>query len=247
MKTRIISAILAGAMLLSLTACDFGNLIGGSDNSTERDAQDAARNLEAEQRQREADEAARGITTAAPDAPTPPPSIKVGENIDLGDINWRVLAVEDGKALLLSEYVLEQRSFHNVATENVTWETSEVRAYLNGEFYERFDDEVKARIIETTIEDPAYDFLSGREGNDTGDKIFLLCAGEVMKYFGGGVLCLKTPSPRVGRDADRNARIWFLRSTSTTGGCTIIMGTGQFAPGPRNTNYWIRPAMWVSL
>lgn len=57
-------------------------------------------------------------------------------------ILWRVLAVENGSAYLLSEYVLENRRLHN---DDLAYELSggdfaqtEIFAYLNGAFLEHF-------------------------------------------------------------------------------------------------------------
>jgi hypothetical protein len=46
-------------------------------------------------------------------APTPTPDIYVvGNIVEFGGYEWRVLEVGDGKALLLSEYILELRPYH---------------------------------------------------------------------------------------------------------------------------------------
>lgn len=50
-------------------------------------------------------------------------------------IEWQVLAIENGRALLLSRYGLATKMFHNTPSE-VTWENSDLRTWLNGSFYE---------------------------------------------------------------------------------------------------------------
>ena len=40
--------------------------------------------------------------------------------ISFGGYNWRILDVKDNMALLLTEYIIEQRSYHS-AYEEITW------------------------------------------------------------------------------------------------------------------------------
>ena len=49
-------------------------------------------------------------------------------------ILWRVLAVEDGRAFLLSEYILESRAVHADKNAYRGWESSDLFRWLNGEF-----------------------------------------------------------------------------------------------------------------
>ena len=57
--------------------------------------------------------------------------------IEFGGHNWIVLDVQDGKALLLSEDVLEERAYQPQGGD-VTWESSDIRKYLNTEFFNSF-------------------------------------------------------------------------------------------------------------
>lgn len=98
-------------------------------------------------------------------------------------IIWRVLAIEDGKALLLSEYVLDQINYHSVK-ENVTWETSDLRKWLNGEFYnDSFNVDEKDRIIEAELDNPENDFSGASGGEKTSDFCFVLSMEEIEEYL----------------------------------------------------------------
>jgi hypothetical protein len=63
--------------------------------------------------------------------------VAVGDVIEFGGYEWRVLDVQDGKALLLSEHVLEYRPFHDERVW-ITWEDCDLRTYLNSKFYDSF-------------------------------------------------------------------------------------------------------------
>gem|GEM_PF-5955260 len=77
-------------------------------------------------------------------------SLKVGDTVQFGELDWLVLAVEGDKALLLSKDLLEMRRYHDVYTW-ITWEDSDIRQYLNGEFYNGFSAEEKGWIVETSL------------------------------------------------------------------------------------------------
>ena len=103
-------------------------------------------------------------------------SVRAGDIIQLGDYSWQVLDVQNGMALVLSERVIERRRY-NESFIGVTWETSTVRQYLNGEFYDKFSAEEKSRIAETRIPNNNNPWFGTRGGNVTNDKIFLLSLG----------------------------------------------------------------------
>ena len=73
--------------------------------------------------------------------------ISVGDHIMFGNypqnngndsepVEWRVLEIKDGKALVISEYLLEPKAY-NIELSDVTWENSSLRKWLNGDFYDK--------------------------------------------------------------------------------------------------------------
>ena len=98
--------------------------------------------------------------------------MNIGNVIVFGDYKWRVLDVKDGKALLLTEEIIEQRDYHD-KKENVTWEHSEIRKFLNGEFMERFCASDKERIVTTLNKNNDNPWYKSPGGNDTFDGVFL--------------------------------------------------------------------------
>ena len=114
---------------------------------------------------------------------------------------WRILQMneEEHTVLVVSEEIVCERVFHN-KWEKVTWETSDVRAWLNGEYLNTaFSEEERAAIIESEIENPDNPKYHTKGGNPTKDKIFLLSIDEATRYF--------------NTDADRaTGTWWWLRS-----------------------------------
>ena len=98
-------------------------------------------------------------------------------------IEWIVLEVEDGKALLVSRYALDCKPYHREDTP-VTWETCSLRTWLNKNFLrEAFSGEEQGLIASYECyadDNPDY---GTDPGNDTQDKVFLLSIPEVEYYF----------------------------------------------------------------
>jgi len=105
------------------------------------------------------------------------------KTIPFGKFVWRVLEEKDGKALIITEGIIEERPYHNDLVD-ITWEYSAMRQYLNGSFYESFAAQEQSRILETRLSDRDNPWTGTKCGNPTTDKIFLLSYDEVLKYFG---------------------------------------------------------------
>lgn len=120
--------------------------------------------------------------------------ISVGDHILFGNyqqktdadpepIEWRVLEIKDDKALVITEYLLEPRAY-NIEMEDVTWEDSSLRKWLNGDFYDKaFSAKEKSHIQTVTIQNPDNPLYGTPGGNDTEDNVFCLSLEEVQIYF----------------------------------------------------------------
>ena len=110
-------------------------------------------------------------------------------------ICWDVLDKDGDAVLLISHDVIAYQRFSD-SRKCVIWEDSEIRTWLNQEFYaEAFDETEQASIRETTLEnpstvgfaahvDPSGDVQVRESRPDTKDKIFLLSWEEAEQYYG---------------------------------------------------------------
>ena len=110
-------------------------------------------------------------------------------------IYWDVLDKDGDAMLLISHDVIAYQRFSD-NLKCVIWEDSEIRTWLNQEFYaEAFDETEQASIRETTLEnlstagfaahvDPSGDVQVRESRPDTKDKIFLLSWKEAEQYYG---------------------------------------------------------------
>ena len=119
---------------------------------------------------------------------------KVGKTIEFGNypqdkdgtekpIEWIVMKKEGNQVLLLSKYVLDAKPY-NEEFEDVTWETSDIRQWLNNEFYTTaFNKTEKAKIQTSLIKNEDNSEYGTSGGNDTEDKVFLLSEKEADTLF----------------------------------------------------------------
>ena len=129
--------------------------------------------------------------------------MQAGDKILLGNYEWRVLEVQNNTALIITEYIIEQRAYHN-AYKDITWADCSLRKYLNSEFYDRFTAAEKSRIIPVLNKNPDNQWYGSTGGADTQDRVFLLSIEEVAcQYFGDSSSKLHNPG--------KNQRYWFER------------------------------------
>jgi len=107
------------------------------------------------------------------------------ETLSFAGIQWLILDKQADRKLVISEDILDIRTWHETNEPGTTWETSDIRGFLNGEFLaERFSSEERARIVETRLENPGNPRFGTPGGNATNDFVFLLSLEEVVRYFG---------------------------------------------------------------
>ncbi|MBP3199833.1 MAG: hypothetical protein J6N21_22950 [Butyrivibrio sp.] len=116
-------------------------------------------------------------------------SARVGDMVEFGSyeqdgdiadgaekILWYVIDETQTSYTLLSVYILDAQPFHETQVP-VTWEKSDIRKWLNGEFYgAAFSHKEGEKIIESNVEN--------ENGEDTKDKVYLLSNKEFCQYFG---------------------------------------------------------------
>ena len=182
--------------------------------------------------------------------------------VNFGGHKWRVLDVRDNSVLLISEHILEHGKYHNTF-EEIAWSLSDIKQYLNSDFYGRFTTYEQSQILEEAhyaYWNPWFD--SGKD-NDM-NKIFLLSIEEVVRHFGDSGQ-LRNPEVmfyiddiyndvRKATFADGSASRWLLRTPGKTLDFVSVVTnegkisvTGDFVNRASTElfNVGIRPAMWV--
>ncbi|RCX23320.1 hypothetical protein DFP94_101917 [Fontibacillus phaseoli] len=129
--------------------------------------------------------------------------VKIDSSLSFGGYNWRVLDKQNDTALIITENIIEHRSYHD-AYKEITWADCALRKYLNGEFFDKFNATDKSRIIPVINKNPDNPWYGSKGGADTQDSVFLLSIEEVVcQYFGDSSSKL--------HNRGRNQRYWFER------------------------------------
>lgn len=169
-------------------------------------------------------------------------------------IEWLVLDKKSDRLLVLVKYGLEVKAY-NLSRKAVVWEESEIRRYLNKEFYEKCFSESSKKLIKTTLvmnkDNPIYRTPGG---SDTRDKIYLLSINEAKEFLADNSKreCEATEYARQqGAHVDKKLgnSWWWLRSPGNydyyasyvSGDGTIVVG-GNNVTSERGV---VRPAMWI--
>ena len=193
------------------------------------------------------------------------PQTEAGD--DKTPIEWIVLDIQDGKALLLSKYGLDAGYFHP-NYDGVNWEKCELRGWLNHEFLDAaFGPDEQEVILTTEVDnsrEQAYSYWYYDDVPNTQDRIFLLSYLEAFDlYFHDDEARKCAPTDYaisryayIGKDTrteeGKNTGIWWLRSPGKNRDASMTVstdGTRDFHGFPTmpKMKLMYRPAMWVSL
>lgn len=184
--------------------------------------------------------------------------------VTFGNYRWRVLNINEGRALVITEEIIELRWYNNDFVE-ITWAECELRNYLNSDFRDTFNHDEKAKIIAVTNSNLNNQWFKTEGGIDTLDSIFLLSLEEVCEYFGDSKEHLLNKGKQKWLIDDENNRKrqakygseyhwWRLRSPGYYGrtsasinlkGNVYVRGNGVYGK-PRDGG-GVRPALWLKL
>ena len=175
-------------------------------------------------------------------------------------VEWIVLDVKDGKALLFSRWILDTAQY-NKKDQAVTWEKCSLRSWLNRDFVKAaFTKEEQKSILTVTVPNGPEQNSSkyGTDGgSDTEDRVFLLSYAEAWKYLDTCHARIAASTPyAVKRGAFPSPRYlvnglettaWYLRTPLDTPDRVCYVGINGRLGGNGVTvkEIGIRPAMWV--
>lgn len=100
---------------------------------------------------------------------------QTADGADVMPIKWRVLQNSGSELFILSEYILDSKQYHSDFLD-ITWGGSDLRKWLNYEFYNAAFNDSEKRFIKTT-----HCTDNGEGSTDTDDKVFLLSVSEAKE------------------------------------------------------------------
>ena len=177
-----------------------------------------------------------------------------GEDGEEQPIEWRVLAVENGRALVISEKLLDYVQYNETYTD-VTWEACSLRVWMNNDFLNRaFTADEQAKIATVTNRNPDNPEYGTKGGKTTRDRIFALSIDEAKKYFSDDTdrIAYTTDYTHTkGYDYADCSDGWWLRSSgSESSRAAFVFNHGEcFSQGGHvySGTVAVRPAFWLNL
>ena len=170
------------------------------------------------------------------------------------NIEWLVLEVKDGKALVTSKYALDCKPY-NTSYTDVTWENCTLRRWLNNDFINAaFSAEEKSMIPTVTVSADNNPDYSTNPGNTTQDQVFLLSITEANKYFSSDSArqCKPTEYAVAGGASVSSSNgncWWWLRSPGMYqwDAALVLNDGGVYKSGDAGVidSHAVRPALWV--
>lgn len=164
-------------------------------------------------------------------------------------IEWIVLDEQDGRLLLISRYIIDAKPYHE-EYENITWEQSDLRFWLNEVFYEEaFTREEREQIQKVQLSNPDNPDYGTEGGNDTIDSVFLLSVEEAEQYFSSESK-RKARGTTYANERWSNPAWWWLRSPGCdASNAAFVHYYGYVSAGGDYVDFdtGVRPALWVDV
>lgn len=174
-------------------------------------------------------------------------------------IEWQVLAVEEGRALLISRYSLDSRQFNSEWTVS-NWAECSLRAWLNEDFLQTaFTAGEQALILDTLVSTPANMSYKTPGGPDVTDRLFILSVEEARQYLKSGPARKAQATPWAVEQqiyvkqtgANTGNSPWWLRTIGQGSNTAVyVKEDGNILFKGIDVDYYsngVRPAMWVDL
>lgn len=174
---------------------------------------------------------------------------KVGDTVQFGSyeqdgdtsngkeaIDWRVLAVDGNRALVISDKALDAHAFNSDQSKGNDWDSSDLKAWLTGDFANAAFSDSDKKII---------------NGEPT-----LLSVDEANQYFQSDDDRICWPTQQALNDGawtwDQNgACVWWLRSPGVYSDCAAVVIDAGCVNSDGDyvglSNVSVRPALWVNL
>ena len=185
-----------------------------------------------------------------------------GANGEVQPIEWRVLTVENGRALVISEKLIDCVKYNETDT-NVTWKTCTLRKWMNGEFLNKaFSSSEQSIIATVTNQNPDNPEFGTQGGSATQDRIFALSIEEANQYFRNDGDRMAAPTGYAKKQGAWASDIsslpsgektgwWWLRSPGSNSNLAAYVLSGgrisQYGDYVVNDSVAVRPAFWLNL
>lgn len=167
-------------------------------------------------------------------------------------IRWLVIGKKDEKAMLLAEKVIDNRKFQENKTEGITWEKSDLRSWLNGEFIATaFSSDEQRAMYRVKYSLNSKDGVEGYyqiTTKELSDPVFLLSYNDVQKIFSSiEERRVESTSYAKKMGANDNCCWWLLSPGSDNISVAVIDENGKAGSRWATDKRGVRPAIMINL
>ncbi|MBQ8606052.1 MAG: InlB B-repeat-containing protein [Clostridia bacterium] len=162
-------------------------------------------------------------------------------------IQWIKIKEENGKALLISKFILDAKQYDATGGANIKWATCGLRKWLNDSFYKSaFLSDEKEAIVQTEIYTP-----HKADNSTSNDYVFLLSIEESKELLSSYAARSSELTPYAEANGAQNSPKggwWWLRTKISDYGAALIENDGNIRDIGYNGNMktiGIRPCIWV--
>jgi len=171
-------------------------------------------------------------------------------------LEWKILAKEEGRMLLITRSCIDCRAWNDSWIPS-TWETCEMRAWLNSGFTDTaFTASQQEVILLTDLLNETNPFHNVSSGNDTQDRVFLLSYNEAASLFPNNwdrravsTAYAKSKSAFTGNTGGSR---WWLRTSGWDNYYAVYVHSDghvvNYDSCQTYADYWtVRPALWLDI
>lgn len=179
---------------------------------------------------------------------------EVGEIVMFGEygnevIEWKVLAKENNRKLIMSDKAVDCLPYNTIAT-SAGWENCSLRKWLNEDFFKKSFTAGEQKLIQSVS-------VSNYLSNSTMDRVFLLSEREVsdlIDLINDSATARCTPTEYAKKNgayvSEKNGKCWWwLRSSGASFADATVCDSGGVVSHcvVSRSDICVRPAMWVSV
>ena len=171
-------------------------------------------------------------------------------------IDWIVLGEDEGRLLLWSQAILDQKPYHNSYCD-ITWADCSLRTWLNEDFYRgAFTPNEQLLIPMTDVETAGNSASNTKGGENTADHVYILSFNELLAfaYFNPYLESIYAyPTPyAISQGAEYHSSWqtspWWIRTPGIRQFCAAycdMAGKPLYSGVVNHEGYGIRPIVWV--
>ncbi len=164
---------------------------------------------------------------------------EIGETVPYGTDQWIAADQEGQNILLVQKRPVPSETVYQISGKPASWEESDMRAWLNQEFYQNcFSSYEQAAVVQTEVVMEANSVYGTQGGGMTKDHVFLLDEKEAERYR----KVLTIPGSR---------KEWWLRTPGSSVDSTAFVSAEgtvmHYGYAADSKEIAVRPAVWITI